>query len=268
MADHKEQYTMGYGPASTAMMSHRTAQAHAGFILPHLKPGMKLLDCGCGPGSLTLSFAEFLAPGEVVGTDLVESQLEVGRSEAEKRNITNARFEIASIYELPFPDDTFDAVFVSAVLGNLQEPIRGIIEARRVLKPGGVIGIKEFDHGGDLFYPNEQDHMNSIALYHRLRRHNGHSPENGRKILAFLQEAGFHNVTSTATYNTYSGAEVLKQVGGLFSELVDEAFAEPFVRLGWATPEEVSRMAQVWQEFPQMPGAFYAQAWCEGLGWK
>ena len=161
-----------------------------------------------------------------------------------------------------------DAVFISAVLGNLREPLRGIVEARRVLKPSGVVGIKEFDHGGDLFHPNEPDHMMSIALYHRLRRHNGHDPQNGRKVLGFLQEAGFHDVTAKATYNTYSGPEVLKQVGGLFAQLVDEAFAEPLQRLGWATQEEVEDMALAWQEFPQKPGAFYAQAWCEGLGWK
>jgi len=268
MSDNDEQYTLGYGPASTAMMVNRTAKGHAAFLLPHLKPGMKVLDCGCGPGSLTLSLAEVVVPGEVVGTDLEESQLDLGRTEAARRGITNVRFERASIYELPFADDSFDAVYISAVLGNLRDPLRGLTEARRVLKSSSVIGVKEFDHGGDLFHPSEPDLVEGIDLYHRLRRHNGHDPESGRKLLGFLQQAGFRDITVRATYDTFSGTEVLQQVGGLFARLVDEAFAEPFQRLGWATPEDVQRMTRAWQEFPRKPGAFYAQAWCEALAWK
>lgn len=259
---------MGYGPASTAMMANRTAQRHAAFLLPHLKPGMKVLDCGCGPGSLTLGLAEIVAPGEVVGTDLEESQVDLGRKEAARREITNARFERADIYELPFEDDSFDAIFISAVLGNLREPLRGLNEARRVLKSGGVIGVKEFDHGGDLLHPSEPDLVKGLDLYHRLRRHNGHDPEGGRKVLGFLQQAGFRDSTATATYETFSGPQVLQQVGGVFALLVNEAFAEPFKRFGWATPEAVQRMTLAWREFPRKPGAFYALAWCEVLAWK
>jgi len=268
MSDNQEQYTMGYGPASTAMMATRTAQRHAAFLLPHLKPGMKVLDCGCGPGSLTLGLAEIVSPGEVIGTDLEETQLDLGRKEAARRGITNARFERADIYELPFADHSFDAIFISAVLGNLRDPLRGLNEARRVLKSGGVIGVKEFDHGGDLFHPVAPHLAEGLDLYHRLRRHNGHDPESGRKLLDLLQQAGFRDSTATATYETFSGSEVMPQVGGVFALLVNEAFAEPFQRLGWATPEAVQRMAQAWREFSQQPGAFYAQAWCEAVAWK
>ena len=75
MIKDREQYTMGYGPAATGLMAMRSAQSHAGFFLPHLKPGMKVLDCGCGPGTITLGFAEVVAPGTAVGTDIEESQV-------------------------------------------------------------------------------------------------------------------------------------------------------------------------------------------------
>ncbi len=70
MTKNREQYTMGYGPAATAIMARRTAQSHAAFFLQHLKPGMSLLDCGCGPGTITLGFVELVAPGQVVGTEM------------------------------------------------------------------------------------------------------------------------------------------------------------------------------------------------------
>jgi ubiquinone/menaquinone biosynthesis C-methylase UbiE len=268
MNHEREQYTMGYGPISTAMMAGRTAQKHAAFLLPHLKPGMKVLDCGCGPGSLTLGLAEVVAPGEGVGTDLEEAQLEFGRKAAQQREIANVRFQAASIYELPFDNDTFDAIFISAVLGNLQEPLRGLGEAHRVLKTGGVIGVKEFDHGGDLLYPADTELVRGVGLYHRLRMQNGHDPESGRKLLGQLQQTGFRDVAASATYETFFGAQVLQQVGGAFAMLVNEAFAESFVLNGWATADEVNSMAKAWLEFAQQPGAFYAAAWCEAVAWK
>lgn len=125
MADDREQYTMGYGVASTSIMAVRTAKQHAPFFTSHLAPGMKVLDCGCGPGSISLGLAEIVSPGELVATDIQESQLEIGKKEAERRGLTNIRFKTASIYQLPFEDNYFDAVFSSAVIGNLAEPIKG-----------------------------------------------------------------------------------------------------------------------------------------------
>jgi ubiquinone/menaquinone biosynthesis C-methylase UbiE len=268
MVNDVEQYTMGYGPAATALMASRTAQAHAAFLRPHLKPGMKVLDCGCGPGSITLGLAEIVAPGQAVGTDIEAAQLEVGRAAAKQRGLNNVSFERADAYALPFADDSFDAIFISAMLGNLREPLRGVQEARRVLKPGGVLAVKEFDHGGDLLYPVSPDLLAGIDLYNRLRRHNGHDPDGGRKLLGLLQQAGLRDVTVTATYDTVADPAVLPQVGGVLAALVSEAFAEPLQRLGWATPEVIERITQAWREFPTQPGAFYAMAWCEALAWK
>lgn len=268
MPESREPYTMGYGPASTATMAARTADRHAAFLLPHLKPGMRVLDCGCGPGSVTVGFAELVAPGEVIGTDLEESQLELGRKAAEERGLANVRFEPASIYELPFENESFDAVFISAVLGNLSDPLRGLQEAYRILKPGGVIGVKEFDHGGDLLFPPDPDLLRGVELYIRLRRHNGHDPESGRKVLGRLQQIGFQNAAMTATYENYSGPQVLAHVGGVTAMLVNEAFAQPFHELGWASNEELKRISEAWREFAAKPGAFYAVAWCEASAWK
>src|SRR5512132_437390 len=122
MTNNREEYTMGYGPAAVALMGARSAQTHAAFFLPHLKPGMRLLDCGCGPGTVTLGFAEMVAPGSAIGTDIEASQMALATETAIKRGISNARFEPASIYELPFEDSSFDAVFMSALIGNLREP--------------------------------------------------------------------------------------------------------------------------------------------------
>src|SRR5262245_65213227 len=131
MTKERECYTMGYGQAATAIMGQRTAQNHAGFFLPHLKPGMKVLDCGCGPGTVTAGLGEIVAPGEVVGTEIESTQVALAQQNAAAHHVSNVSFKVGSLYDLPFESETFDAVFLSAILGNLQEPVRGLLEAYR-----------------------------------------------------------------------------------------------------------------------------------------
>jgi SAM-dependent methyltransferase len=268
MTKDRERYTMGYGPAATAIMAERTAQSHAAFFLPHLKSEMSLLDCGCGPGTITLGFAELVAPGQVVGTEIEDTHVALARENAAKRNLSNARFETADLYELPFDDASFDAVFISAVLGNLRQPIRGLREAYRVLKPGGVIGVKEFDHGGDLVYPPDPAIEKYGELYLRLRRENGHDPEGGRKLGALLLEAGFSDLRFTAVYESFADAKAVGGFACVSAGLLAEGWGEAFTSRGWATAEDISKMRTAWQRFAALPGAIFAAAWGEAVAWK
>jgi SAM-dependent methyltransferase len=265
MSREREPYTMGYGPAATTIMASRTTQSHAAFFLPYLKPGMSLLDCGCGPGSLTLGFAELLAPGQVVGTEIEGSHVALASQAAIERDLSNVRFEVADIYALPFEDASFDAVFISAVLGNLREPVRGLREAYRVLKPGGIIGIKEFDHGGDLVYPLDPVVMKYDELYRRLREENGHDPEGGRKIGKILLDAGFHDLKRSASYESYGDPMSLRDSAEVSIGLLTEGWADAFMSRGWVTAEEINEMYDGLRKFPTLAGAFYAYAWCEAV---
>jgi SAM-dependent methyltransferase len=259
---------MGYGPAATAIMARRTAQSHAAFFLQHLKPGMSLLDCGCGPGTITLGFAELVAPGQVVGTEIESSQVTLARENAAGRIVSNARFEVADIYELPFEDASFDAVFISAVLANLREPVGGLREAYRVLKPGGVIGVKEFDHGGDFLYPSEPALEKYGELYWRLRSENGHDPEGGRKIGALLLDAGFSDLKLSACYESFAASSALRGFAEVSVGLLSEGWGDAFKSRGWATSEAIKEMSAAWLKFAAFPGAIFAAAWCEAVARK
>src|SRR5437660_8574741 len=133
--------------------ARRTAAHNAAFLLPHLKPGMKLLDTGCGPGSITIGLAEAVAPAETVGIDASADAIEEARALAASRGCTNLRFEVADVYALPFEDATFDAAFSHAVMQHLRDPLTALREIRRVLKPGGVVGIADADHDGTILAP-------------------------------------------------------------------------------------------------------------------
>src|SRR4029450_12153879 len=75
-----ETYQHGHHASVVSNHAKRTAEDCAGFFLPFLKPGMRLLDVGCGPGSITVGLARRVAPAETVGIDMSESVIAPARS--------------------------------------------------------------------------------------------------------------------------------------------------------------------------------------------
>ena len=88
-------YVIGYTPSSEQLFSRRTAASHAGYLLPYLKAGMKVLDIGCGPGSISVGLADAVAPGELYGIDMEQSQVEFAIAAARRGGHDNARFQKA-----------------------------------------------------------------------------------------------------------------------------------------------------------------------------
>lgn len=125
---------------SRAVFTRRSGRVGA-FLAPHLRPGMRLIDCGCGPGSITVDLAAIVAPGAVIGIDRREDVLNDGRQLARERGVVNVAFAAANIYRLPYPDGSFHAAFSCAVLQHLADPRAALAEIRRILTPDGVIGI-------------------------------------------------------------------------------------------------------------------------------
>ena len=117
---------------SRAVHVRRTG-AVAAFLAPHLRGGMRLIDCGCGPGSITVDLAQAVAPGRAIGVDLREDALIHGRTLARERGIASVAFHAASVYRLPYADGSFDAAFACAVLQHLAAPLAALKEIRRVL---------------------------------------------------------------------------------------------------------------------------------------
>src|SRR3989454_11732549 len=109
-APKREEYTHGHAPAVVRQHAQRTAEEAAAFLLPELRPGMRLLDVGCGPGSITRGLAERLAPGQVVGLDLSRETLAAARQDAAARGLANLQYQEGSVDEVPLPDASFHGV--------------------------------------------------------------------------------------------------------------------------------------------------------------
>jgi ubiquinone/menaquinone biosynthesis C-methylase UbiE len=111
-----------------------------------LKPDESVLDCGCGTGTLALAARRKVGPkGRVCGIDISKDQLEQARAKARNDNL-RIEFLEGSVDEIPFPNNSFDAVLSALMIHHLPTEIKkGMFrEIRRVLRKGGRIVIADF----------------------------------------------------------------------------------------------------------------------------
>lgn len=268
-SSQQERYTLGYGRSVTHSMQSRTATSNAAFFLPHLRPRMKLLDCGCGPGTITIGLAEVVAPGQVVGIDIGEAHIEEAKATACAQHLSNVSFQAGSLYEIPLPDESFDAVFAHAVLEHLHEPLKAMGEMYRVLKSGGVGGVRSPDRGDLFIAPHEPILQESLALIERARRHHGGNPLVGRELRGFMTKGGFARVHATVSCEVWATPERTRpwsqRMAGIF---LDPPIPELAMELGWADRATLEAMVTAWQRWGERPDAHMIRVWCEVVGWK
>jgi ubiquinone/menaquinone biosynthesis C-methylase UbiE len=256
---------------SRAVFARRTGVV-AAFLLPHLRPGMRLIDCGCGPGSITIDLAQAVIPGEVIGIDLREEALTNGRQLARDRGISNVTFQAANVYQLPFPDASFDAAFACAVLQHLAAPLEALKEMRRILKPGGVIGIVDGSSTITFRYPTNPlleawDKLRGLEREYRTGR-----PSDALQLRVLLREAGFTRTQASGAMATEAGPPAgtleetrrvaqnhLLQLRGVHGKLALEQ--------GWVTQQELEQMAEALMAWGDAPDAFYARPGFTAIGW-
>ena len=130
MSSVGEIYQHGHHTSVVNSHAKRTAETDAAFFLPYLKPGMRLLDAGCGPGSITVGLALRVEPAHAVGIDASESVIETARSLAKAQPARRLTFEVGNIYEPRFPAENFDAIFAHQVLQHLRRPVDALRQFR------------------------------------------------------------------------------------------------------------------------------------------
>jgi ubiquinone/menaquinone biosynthesis C-methylase UbiE len=113
--------------------------------LLELRPGDHIVDVGCGPALDAGDLSSIIGPdGELVGVDASETMIAAARRYASALE-AKTRFEVASAYELPFGDATFDASRAERLFMHLSEPQQALNEMSRVTRPGGRICVVDFD---------------------------------------------------------------------------------------------------------------------------
>lgn len=265
-----EFYSINNTNAQVAYVSARRAKDFVPFLLPHLKPGMSLLDCGCGVGSITLDLAELVAPGQVIGVDMDNAQLEIARASAQKLGLINVTFEQGSVYELRFPSGTFDIVNAHTLLIHLSDPLRALRELRRVLKPGGIAVITDDDFDTITIAPPNPLNQRLIEIWKNILRHNGGNPTYSRNLRGLMLSAGFVRTEGFATAAEHYGRlEETRRIASVDREQFnDPTFADLAVSQGWSTPEELAAISAWVTEWGERPDAFLAVMYCGAVGWN
>jgi SAM-dependent methyltransferase len=256
---------------SRAVFAQRTGEV-AAFLAPYLRAGMRLLDCGCGPGSITVDLARTVAPGEVIGIDLREDALAHGRELALERGIANLTFEAASVYQLPYPDGAFNAAFACAVLQHLAAPIAALKEMRRVLTPGGVIGIVDGSATITFRYPTNSLLDKWDRLRALEREHNAGRPSDALRLRALLREAGFARTQASGDMVTEAGppAGSLKETRRVAQNHLIRlrgVLGELAIAQGWTTKQELEQIADALITWGEAADAFYARPVFMAIGW-
>ena len=239
-------YTHGHHAAVLRSHTWRTAANSAAYLLPHLQAGQRLLDVGCGPGTITADLAGFVT--SVTGLDQAEEVLDQARQAATARGLTNVDFTTGDVHALDFPDESFDVVHAHQVLQHVGDPVRALREMRRVCRPGGIVAARDSDYAAFTWYPGDPDLNEWLAVYREVARRNGAEPDAGRRLLAWARQAGFADVTPGASVWCFATPEDLHWWTGMWAErIVDSAIATQALAYGLATRDDLARMAAAWR---------------------
>lgn len=251
----EDQYTHGHHASVVGAHATRTISNSAAYVEPFLTPGASLLDVGCGPGTITAEFAERLAPGSVLGIDVSDDVIDTARS---LFPATSAHFEVMDLYELPIADDTYDIVHAHQVLQHVSDPVAALKEMRRVVKPGGIVAVRDADYAAMHWSPHSPELDQWQAVYRQVAYDNDAEPDAGRWLLQWARQAGFTDVTPGIGTWLFADDAGRNWWGGTWSKrIVESSLAEQAVEMGYASAEELQKLSQAWTNWSQEPDGWF-----------
>ncbi|TCO62358.1 methyltransferase domain-containing protein [Actinocrispum wychmicini] len=250
-------YTHGHHEAVLRSHRSRTVANSAAYLVPHLRPGLSVLDVGCGPGTITADLAELVAPGVVTAVEPVPDAFGAAKEFAAGRNVTNIRFEIADVHSLPYPDNSFDVVHAHQVLQHLHDPVAALREMRRVSR--GVVAARDSDYAAMAWFPESPVLDEWMALYRKVARHNGGEPDAARRLLSWARAAGFTDVVSTASTWCYATPPEREWWSGMWADrILHTAIADQSVAYGYASRDDLERISQAWRAWGTADDGWFA----------
>ncbi|MBT8224692.1 MAG: class I SAM-dependent methyltransferase [Dactylosporangium sp.] len=252
-------YTHGHHESVLRSHRRRTVDNSAGYLRPHLAPGMTLLDLGCGPGTLTVGLAQRVAPGRVTAVELTDDILRLARRQAAASAQDNIDFHVADVHALDLPDAAFDVVHAHQLLQHVADPVAALREMRRVCRPGGIVAVRDGDFGAFTWFPLLGELEEWLRLYRNQARANGGEPDAGRRLLSWANAAGFTEVTATASTWCFASPEDKRWWAGTWADRVSRSgLARQLMASGAATGEDLRRIAAGWRAWAEAPDAWFA----------
>ncbi len=190
-----EAYVHGYSDRERArLVDQATTLAELLHHDTRYPPGASVLEAGCGVGAQTVTLARNSPEARFTCVDLSPRSLEAARARARAAPVENVTFRQADILDLPFPEESFDHVFVCFVLEHLPRPHQALASLRSRLRPGGTLTVIEGDHGSTFFHPDDADARRAIDCLVTLQARAGGNALVGRQLFPLLAQAGLRQV--------------------------------------------------------------------------
>jgi SAM-dependent methyltransferase len=254
MATKQAVYTHGHHESVLRSHRWRTAENSAAHLLPHLTSGARLLDVGCGPGTITADLAELVSPGCVTALEVNDTALDLARAAIEARGLSTVDFAVGDAQALDFPDDSFDVVHAHQVLQHLGDPVAALREMRRVTRPGEIIAVRDSDYAAFAWFPRLPELDEWMALYQQVARANGGEPDAGRRLMAWAHAAGLSEVTATSSTWCFADQPDRDWWGGMWADrILESEMARTALNTGAATEADLQRISAAWQRWAADP---------------
>jgi SAM-dependent methyltransferase len=259
MRAEQEVYTHGH--AASVLRSHasRTVATSATYLIPHLRRGARVLDVGCGPGTITADLATRVAPGAVIGVEPTPGPLEDARAHAAAVGVENVTFAVGDVYALDFPDDAFDVVHAHQVLQHLGDPVAALREMLRVCAPDGVVAARDADYAAMTWYPADPRLDHWLTICRAVAHGNGAEPDAGRRMLAWANAAGAAGVTASASVWCYATADDRAWWGGMWADrILTSAITTQAIAGGHADEAELRAISAAWRAWAAQDDGWFA----------
>ena len=269
-------YTFGHDKNATTSHESRTAEQYAAFLIPHLSKTSRILDVGCGPGTITSSLARYVPSGQVIGVDSSSKVIEHARDLASQipngGHPPNLEFAEGDVLKgLPFKDASFDVVYSSNTLVHLSDPVGAIAEMKRLLKPDtGIFATVNGDSGTFTFSPDPTGKLSQWgALMGKLVVFGGAiSSVGGREVNAWAQRAGFTSdmVRNSASAVVYSTKEERKWWASTHKGRLEKgSIREELLKMGMQE-SELGDYVKAFEAWAEDETGWYGMMMCEMLG--
>jgi SAM-dependent methyltransferase len=244
------------------LLRTRSAAEYADFVLPMIDKSDRVVDIGCGPGSITVGLAEVAR--QVTGIDLDDTEFADARAYVADHDIGNVEFLEGSIYDLPCPDTSADVCTLFSMMETLEDPLAGLAEVRRVVKPGGVVAASSIEYGGLILHGPDED---LLRRFYELRLAIWEAqgdvwPRRGRELRGLLITAGFTDVEASIRAFSYGTEERVRMFGlKQAAECRDEWYVDGLTSRGLSDQDEIDALEQAWIRWAESPDAFAAFTW-------
>lgn len=261
-----EPYIHGHHASVLRSHSWRTVENSCPHLIPHLNDAsLKILDVGCGPGTISIDLALRVPQGFILAIDPSAEVIKKAQKLAHEKGITNVRFEVGSIFHWEkidgIKEDSFDVVHAHQVLQHLQDPLIAMKVMKKLTRIGGVVAVRDCDYSAMNHYPPHPGMDKWLGLYREAAKSIHCDPDIGKRLHAIARQAGFLRCDIHASVSawTFSTPDERAWWCGLWAERsLKSDYKTLVLESNLGTEQDLHDIAQTWKDMELEEDGWFA----------